>query len=302
MKKTIAYILTAAVFSAVMSSCTAKSDDSQKEKNAVTEKTLISTEEAETSIPENTSGTAMTSTDVSASEVSTDKADSQTTSGSSISETTALKTTSAKTEAVSSQSSQAMTTLKTTQAPTTEPPVSTAPETTTEEPQKMKGIVKINWLCDGASYTLDSDGELLLLSLKIKDGIQPGDYTVSIDSREESSGNASNAYVTYESVTKRRTEFGNGIISVGASSAQSEETYSGTYMFTNLINTSGASGDTVTLPVQLSNNRQGDIGVFSFVISYDASAFEFISLEKGSAINSLSSGGTLSVNNELIPE
>lgn len=302
MKKTIAYILTAAVFSAVMSSCTAKSDDSQKEKNAVTEKTLISTEEAETSIPENTSGTAMTSTDVSASEVSTDKTDSQTTSGSSISETAALKTTSAKTEAVSSQSSQAMTTLKTTQAPTTEPPVSTAPETTTEEPQKMKGIVKINWLCDGASYTLDSDGELLLLSLKIKDGIQPGDYTVSIDSREESSGNASNAYVTYESVTKRRTEFGNGIISVGASSAQSEETYSGTYMFTNLINTSGASGDTVTLPVQLSNNRQGDIGVFSFVISYDASAFEFISLEKGSAINSLSSGGTLSVNNELIPE
>ncbi|MBE6853618.1 MAG: hypothetical protein E7505_09150 [Ruminococcus sp.] len=302
MKKTIAYILTAAVFSAVMSSCTAKSDDSQKEKNAVTEKTLISTEEAETSIPENTSGTAMTSTDVSASEVSTDKTDSQTTSGSSISETAALKTTSAKTEAVSSQSSQAMTTLKTTQAPTTELPVSTAPETTTEEPQKMKGIVKINWLCDGASYTLDSDGELLLLSLKIKDGIQPGDYTVSIDSREESSGNASNAYVTYESVTKRRTEFGNGIISVGASSAQSEETYSGTYMFTNLINTSGASGDTVTLPVQLSNNRQGDIGVFSFVISYDASAFEFISLEKGSAINSLSSGGTLSVNNELIPE
>ena len=255
MKKTIAYILTAAVFSAVMSSCTAKSDDSQKEKNAVTEKTLISTEEAETSIPENTSGTAMTSTDVSASEVSTDKTDSQTTSGSSISETAALKTTSAKTEAVSSQSSQAMTTLKTTQAPTTEPPVSTAPETTTEEPQKMKGIVKINWLCDGASYTLDSDGELLLLSLKIKDGIQPGDYTVSIDSREESSGNASNAYVTYESVTKRRTEFGNGIISVGASSAQSEETYSGTYMFTNLINTSGASGDTVTLPVQPSNNR-----------------------------------------------
>lgn len=302
MKKTIAYILTVAVFSAVMSSCTAKSDDSQKEKNAVTEKTLISTEEAETSIPENTSGTAMTSTDVSASEVSTDKTDSQTTSGSSISETAALKTTSAKTEAVSSQSSQAMTTLKTTQAPTMEPPVSTAPETTTEEPQKMKGIVKINWLCDGASYTLDSDGELLLLSLKIKDGIQPGDYTVSIDSREESSGNASNAYVTYESVTKRRTEFGNGIISVGASSAQSEETYSGTYMFTNLINTSGASGDTVTLPVQLSNNRQGDIGVFSFVISYDASAFEFISLEKGSAINSLSSGGTLSVNNELIPE
>lgn len=168
---------------------------------------------------------------------------------------------------------------------TTTPPVTTVTEETTTEKITPNNVI-FTWICANKDNTLPGDGQFAAVTFRIKENAAPGEYYVSMSSKN---GNNNGAFAKYDGV-KKYTDFDGGIISVSTGYTAADYDYQGNEIFVNLTNTHGNPGDTVTVFVDVFNNFPGVIGAASLKLEFDNSALEIISVEPGTMFDYIEKG------------
>lgn len=171
----------------------------------------------------------------------------------------------------------------TTNAAITEQVVSSSSDNTTTVKDAYKGCL---WLCSAkkvngeAVYdSLKSDGEIIKITVKVKDNTPDGDY--SIDPVFSTSSGTSGCIVDVKSKSVN-VNIVPGIITVGGS--KKESTSSSTDPELGITNTAAQPGETVTMYAYLSNVANKEVTAFNFFFNYSS---EFIEIETISAYGEL---------------
>lgn len=296
MKKTNRKLLTAIITAVALFSLFA-CNDSDKNKNSTVSENKVS--ESTTSASQSASTSAVTSqsdtknnttlTSLSQTSVMTTSPSDTSSSESKVTEVTGKTSdvsTAKTTLAITESSTEKFTDTTTiTTATTTTPPVTTVTEETTTEKITPNNVI-FTWICANKDNTLPGDGQFAAVTFRIKENAAPGEYYVSLSSKN---GNNNGAFAKYDGV-KKYTDFDGGIISVSTGYTAADYDYQGNEIFVNLTNTHGNPGDTVTVFVDVFNNFSGVIGAASLKLEFDNSALEIISVEPGTMFDYIEKG------------
>lgn len=316
MKKNIVSVFMATIFSLALSSCSEKPAPSQTEtENTETEAFTSATSGTYFSIQNTTqitltdteglpvtdsSGNTVTKIVVADNEnkpVTNSKGEYEEPKVSNTSTVSESKTTSkvstTKNNAVTTTVPESTSSSNDTSPSTTAVQTSSAEEITTEQ-TSSESLLKMIWTCDNGDNVLNDDGSVIMLNFKIKDDAVPGNYDISIESPRNQ--NEWSSLLTYEFTEKVKTVYGHGIISVGKE-AEPEDPCNTSEVYSDIQNTSGNPGETISVPVYIMNNP-GDIGAISYQFRYNSSVFEFISVTNGPVLEALGSKGSISFFNQ----
>lgn len=206
---------------------------------------------------------------------------------------TTSKASTIKTDAVTTTVPESSSSANDTSPSTSAAETSSVGEITTEQ-TSSESLLKIIWTCDNGDNVLNGDGNVIMLNFKIKDDAVPGNYDISIESPRNQ--NEWSSLLTYEFTEKVKTVYGHGIISVGKE-AEPEDQCNTSEVYSDILNSSGNPGETISVPVCIMNNP-GDIGAMSYQFRYNSSVFEFISVTNGPALEALGSKGSISFFNQ----
>lgn len=147
--------------------------------------------------------------------------------------------------------------------------------------------LKFTWMCDGKDYGIYGEGQLAVITFRIKENIPSGDYFLNIS---EIDGDNSKALYSYSGHKNIAADFDGGIVSVGTGSSAGENGYSDENAFINLSNTSGNPGDTISLYIDLYNCYAYYVHGFSLMLNYDSNALEYQSIVQGNIFDGIPKG------------